>query len=185
MRKNRSTVRELTLAAMLAAVYAVLTMVLPIPQYAGVQIRFAEALTVLPFLFPMATPGLFVGCVIANLLSPYGLLDVLAGSAATLLACLWTKRLKHRVLAPLPAVVCNAAIVGAVIAFAQTGRGGTFWTAYALNALSVGVGELIAGYLLGLPLLRVLSEIPFFRAMIPADRLARMGNRKNRVQVLS
>ena len=67
---SKFSVRDLTLAAMLAAVYAVLTMALPIPQYAGVQIRFAEALTVLPFLFPAATPGLFVGCLIANLLSP-------------------------------------------------------------------------------------------------------------------
>ena len=84
MRKN--SVRDLTLAAMLGAVYAVLTMVLPIPQYAGVQIRLAEALTVLPFLFPAATPGLFVGCLIANLLSPYGPIDVIFGTLATAIA---------------------------------------------------------------------------------------------------
>ena len=182
MRKKRNSVRNMTLAAMLAAVYAVLTMVLPIPQYAGIQIRFAEALTVLPFLFPAATPGLFVGCLIANLLSPYGLLDVLAGSAATLLACLWTRRLKTRWLAPMPAVACNAAIIGAVIAFSQTGMGPAFWPAYALNAVTVGAGELIAGYLLGMPLLRVLTEIPFFREMIPEERLSLMRGRGKQLQ---
>ncbi len=177
MRKN--SVRDLTLAAMLGAVYAVLTMVLPIPQYAGVQIRLAEALTVLPFLFPAATPGLFVGCLIANLLSPYGLLDVVAGSAATLLACMWTQRLKNRWLAPLPAVICNAGIVGAVIAFAQTGIGPAFWPAYALNALSVGVGELIASMILGSMLLTAIPRIPTFRAMIPAGRLALVEEKRN------
>ena len=65
MRKN--TLKELTFAAMLGGAYAALTMLLPIPQYAGVQFRLAEALTLLPFLIPAATPGLFVGCFIANL----------------------------------------------------------------------------------------------------------------------
>ena len=67
---RKFTTRDLTLAAVLAAVYAALTITLPVPQYGAVQIRFAEALTVLPFLFPAATPGLFVGCIIANLFSP-------------------------------------------------------------------------------------------------------------------
>jgi uncharacterized membrane protein len=156
MRKN--SVRDLTLAAMLGAVYAVLTMVLPIPQYAGVQIRLAEALTVLPFLFPAATPGLFVGCLIANLLSPYGLLDVVAGSAATLLACLWTQRVKNRRLAAVPPVVCNAVIVGALIAYFTVLDGGAFWPAYGLNALTVGLGEVVACYALGIPLVSWLSK---------------------------
>ncbi len=168
----KNPTRELTLCAMLGAAYAVLTMVMPIPQYGGVQIRLAEALMVLPFLFPGATPGLFVGCAIANLLSPYGLLDVAAGSMATLLSCLWTARLKNPALAPLPAVVCNAGIVGAVVAFAQTGLGPAFWPAYAFNALSIGVGECIAVAFLGPILLNALPRVPTFRALIPARRLA-------------
>ena len=90
---RRLPIRELALAALIAAVYAVLTLALPIPQYSGVQLRAAEAMTVLPFLFPAATPGLFVGCFIANLFSPYPL-DILCGSAATLIACLLQRR--HR-----------------------------------------------------------------------------------------
>ena len=179
MRKN--SIRELTVCAMLGAIYAVLTMVLPIPQYAGVQVRLAEALTVLPFLFPAATPGLFVGCLIANLLSPYGPLDMVAGSAATLIACLWPPRLQNRWLAPLPAVVCNAVIVGGVIAFAMTGFGPGFWAAYALNALSVGLGELIASYALGSVLLSYLPRLSYFRAMIQPERLALL-EKKQRMQ---
>ena len=160
---SKFSVRDLTLAAMLAAVYAVLTMALPIPQYGGVQIRFAEALTVLPFLFPAATPGLFVGCLIANLLSPYGLLDVVAGSAATLIACLWTQSLRNRWLAPLPPVVCNAVIVGALLGYVGAQEGGVFWTLFALNAFSVGLGEALVTYILGLPLLRWIEKAPALR----------------------
>ena len=160
---SKFSVRDLTLAAMLAAVYAVLTMALPIPQYGGVQIRFAEALTVLPFLFPAATPGLFVGCLIANLLSPYGLLDVVAGSAATLIACLWTQSLRNRWLAPLPPVVCNAVIVGALLGYVGAQEGGVFWTLFALNAFTVGLGEALVTYILGLPLLRWIEKAPALR----------------------
>ena len=137
------------------------------------QIRFAEALTVLPFYFPAATPGLFVGCVIANLFSPYPL-DVLCGSAATLLACLLTQRMPNRFLAPLPPVICNAVIVGAEIAWFVGGFTPAFWPAYGFNAFTVGAGELIACYLLGSLLLVALPRIPVFREMIPAHRLDRV-----------
>ena len=138
MQKSHS-LRDLTLAAILAAVYAVLTITLPIPQYGAVQLRLAEALTVLPFFFPAATPGLFVGCILANLVSPYPL-DIVCGSAATLLAALWTQRMPNRWLAPLPPVLCNAVIVGAEIAWFEGGFTPAFWPAYAFNALTVGLG---------------------------------------------
>ena len=171
---RKFTIRDLTLAAMLAGLYAILTLVLPIPQYHGVQLRVAEAMTVLPFLFPAAVPGLFVGCVIANLASPFPM-DVVFGSAATLMAAVLTQRMPHRYLAPLPPVLCNGLIVGAEVAWIQTGFGDAFWAAYAMNALSVGFGQLVACYVLGLPLLRALPQVPFFRAMIPADRLTRLN----------
>ena len=167
--KNAS-IRTLTLSAVLAALYAALTLFLPIPQYGPLQIRFAEALTLLPFFFPAATPGLFVGCIIANLASPY-ILDVFFGSAATLLACLWTARLNNRWLAPLPPVICNAVIVGAEIAFSTAGTGPAFWPAFAWNALTVGVGELLACGVLGSILLTSLYRSEFCRAMIAPERL--------------
>ena len=170
---KRMTLRELTLAAVIAAVYAGLTLFLPIPQYGQIQVRVAEALTVLPFFFPAATPGLFVGCVIANLFSPF-VLDVLFGSAATLLACLWTGRLRSRWLAPLPPVVCNAAIVGAELTFFEVGASPAFWGAFAFNALTVGAGELLACCVFGGVLLTVLYRTPACREHISPQRLAQV-----------
>ena len=169
---SRFTTRDLTFAAILAAVYAALTVALPIPQYAGIQCRLSEALTVLPFFFPAAAPGLVVGCFIANLFSPYSL-DMVFGTAATLLACLLTQRMPGKRLAPLPPVLCNAVIVGAEVAWYQTGFTAAFWPAYAFNAFTVGVGELLDCYILGSLLIRVLPQISFFRALIPQERLAR------------
>lgn len=170
---RRFKTQDLTLAALIAAVYAVLTVALPIPAYQEVQFRVAEAMTVLPFLFPAATPGLFVGCFIANLFSPYPL-DIVCGSLATLLACLMTQRMPNRWLACLPPVICNAAIVGAEIAWFVTGFGPGFWQAYALNALTVGLGELAACVVLGQLLLSVLPRIPALRPYIPERRLSRV-----------
>ena len=159
---RKFTVRDLSLAAAFAAVYAVLTLVLPIPQYGGVQLRVAEALTVLPFLFPAAIPGLTVGCFLANLLGSPFPVDWIFGTLATLIAAVWTSRVKNRWIAPLPPVICNAVIVGAEIAlfFAESEA---FWPAYALNAFTVGLGELIACYVLGSLLLAALPRISFFK----------------------
>ena len=168
---RRSTVQDLTLAALIAAVYAVLTLALPIPAYSGVQLRVAEAMTVLPFLFPAATPGLVVGCFLVNLFSPYSL-DLIFGTLATLLACLLTQRVPNRWLAPLPPVLCNAVIVGAEIAWYEAGFGPGFWAAYAFNAFTVGVGELIACVVLGQLLLSALPRVPALRPYIPEHRLA-------------
>jgi membrane protein implicated in regulation of membrane protease activity len=68
-------------------------------------------------------------------------------------------RMPNRYLAPLPPVLCNALLVGATIAYAEVGLGAGFWTAYALNALSVGAGELVVCYGLGIPLLSVLDRV--------------------------
>ena len=87
MRKSNS-VRRLAFSALLAAVYAALTMALGFMSYNGLQFRVAEAMCVLPFFFPAATWGLFIGCIIANLLSPAGPLDVVFGSLASLLCAL-------------------------------------------------------------------------------------------------
>jgi len=159
-------VRFLARAAVIAALYVVLTYLAGLMNlaYGPVQFRFSEALTVLPFLFPEAVPGLFVGCVVSNLLSPYGVLDLVVGSAATLLAALWTAKCRSRFLAPLPPVVCNAVLVGAMIAWYEAGAGAGFPAAFAYNALTVGAGEAAVCYALGLPLLKVLRE----RGVAPA-----------------
>ena len=168
--QNKS-IRRLALLALIAAVYAVLTMSLGFMSYGPVQFRVAEALCVLPFLFPYTTWGLVAGCLLANLLSAYGPLDVVFGTLATLLACLAAAALglKNRdslsrsILACLMPVVFNAVIVGALIAFFETDAflSGAFWPAFGMNALSVGFGELVVMLLLGLPLLRWLPRSQF------------------------
>ena len=86
MHKRRFTTQDLTLAAVVAAAYAGLTMLFAGPSYGYAQFRIAEAFCVLPFFFPATAPGLLVGCLVANLLSPYGAVDVICGTAATGLA---------------------------------------------------------------------------------------------------
>ena len=160
------TTRRLTVTALLAAVYAALPIGLGFLSYESVQFRVAEALCVLPFFFPWATWGLFLGCVIANLLSPAGVLDVVFGSLATLLSCFAVaalgrgdrRRWSNCVLACLMPVLFNAVIVGAVITFALTPAlaSSPVWLVFAVNALSVGAGEAAVLFALGLPLLRFL-----------------------------
>ena len=151
------TTRRIAAAGFLAALYAVLTIFLPVPQYGGIQFSAAEAFTVLPFLFPEAIWGLTVGCFIANLFSPF-MLDCVFGTAATLLAALWTSRVKKSWLAPLPPVICNAVIIGAEIAWFAAGEGENFLFAWAWNALTVGLGEAVACYGLGLLLLKAIQN---------------------------
>ena len=133
MSKPRFTTQQMAAAGIIAAIYAALTLLLPIPQYGGIQFRVAEAMTVLPFLFPEAIPGLTVGCFLANLLGSPIPLDWIVGTAATLLAALWTSKLHHRALAPLPPVICNMVLVGAEIAWFSTQEGAAFWPAFAFN----------------------------------------------------
>lgn len=158
MKKTRFSTRRLALAGLIAAVYTAATLILPIPQYLGVQFRLAEAMTVLPFLFPEAIPGLAVGCFLANLLGSPIMLDWIFGTLATVLAALWTRKMPNLWLAALPPVVCNAVIVGAEIAWFTVQQGGAFWPAYGLSALTVGLGEAAACYLLGVPLARLLGK---------------------------
>ena len=167
------SVRDLTLAALVAALYAVLSYFGGIfgLTYGPIQCRFAEALCVLPFLFPAAVPGLFVGCLITNLMSTVGALDIVFGSLATLLAALWTARMPRRWLATLPPVVCNGIIIGAMIAWYETGFGPGFWQMFAFHGITVALGEVVACCGLGTLLLSALTNIPAIRERIPASRL--------------
>lgn len=92
MSHSRFSTHQLALAGIIAGIYAGLTLLLPIPQYLGVQFRIAEAMTVLPFLCPAAIPGLTIGCFLANLLGSPMVMDWVFGTVATLLAALWTSR---------------------------------------------------------------------------------------------
>ena len=163
----KSTIQNLTFAAIIAAAYAALTMLLPGPSYGYTQLRIAEALTVLPFLFPSCAPGLAVGCLIANLLSPYGPIDMICGTAATALAAFLSIKMPNKWLAPLPPVLCNTVIVGGMLAWYQAGGfNEKFWAAFTLTGPGVALGEIFACYILGMLLLVTLPKINYFRKMM-------------------
>lgn len=156
----KKAIKFISRAALVGAIYAVLTLALYPISFGAVQFRLSEALTLLPLLIPEAIPGLFVGCIVANLLSPnIVVLDVVFGSLATLIAAVLTSRVKSVWLAPLPPVICNALIVGAVIAYSEVGAGAGFWAAYLFNMASVGFGELVVCYALGVPLILALRRV--------------------------
>lgn len=170
---RKFTTRDLTLAALVAALYAVLGYFGDIfgLTFGAVQVRFAEALTVLPFLFPAAAPGLAIGCFITNLLSPYGPVDIIFGTLATAIAAWLTMKMPRWYLAAIPPIVVNMIILPPMWAWSEVGAVNTaFWAACGFNAVTFIVGEILACYVLGTILLKVLPRINYFKYMIPARR---------------
>ncbi len=150
---NRNT-RFVIEAAMIAGIYTALTLALAPFSYGIMQVRVSEALTILPIFTPAAVPGLFVGCVLSNLLSPYGLLDLICGSAATLIAAVLSRKLRSKPrLVPLPPVLANGIIIGGMLYFAYGVP-----VPLPLCILWVSLGELLSCYCLGWPLMRWLNH---------------------------
>ena len=142
--------RFITEAAIIAALYAALTIIIP-GGSGQIQIRFSEALTVLAFFTPAAIPGLFAGCLIANFFVGAGPYDIIFGSLATLLAAYLTYKMPKKFLAPLPPVIINAMVVAIILKFAVN--------APLLPTMGfVALGEIIACYIIGYPLLLVLEK---------------------------
>ena len=153
MLKPSFSLRNLTLAAAIAALYAALTLLFASVSYGPVQFRISEAFTVLPVLFSSAVPGLTLGCLLANLLGSATPWDVVFGTLATLLAALLTRRLRRNIwLAAAAPVVCNAVIIGLVLHF-------TLADALLFPTMAtVGLGEAAVVYALGVPLLLALQR---------------------------
>ena len=150
--KNIST---MTQAAMIAAIYVVLTYVFAPFSFGEVQVRIAESLTILPLFTQAAIPGLFIGCLIGNILGGAILPDIIFGSLATLLGAVFTYRLrnKNKFLAPLPPIAANTVIVPFVLRF---GYGVAL--PIPLMMLTVGIGELASCGVLGMVLYYALNK---------------------------
>ncbi len=148
----------LSQAAMIAALYVVLTLLanaLGLANYA-IQVRFSEALTILPFFTPAAIPGLTIGCLLSNILTGCAPLDIFFGTLATLIGALGTYALRRfEWLAPLPPILANTIIVPWVLRFAYD-----IPDAIPYLMATVGAGELISCGLIGMLLLRSLKQIP-------------------------
>ena len=145
-------IRFIVTAAVIAALYAAVTLAFAPFSYGYGQLRFSEILTVLPYFTPAAVPGLFVGCMLGNLGSTLGPIDVLAGSGATLLAAFLSRKMPSKWLVPLPPVVCNGVIVGAELHFLLKAP-------LLLAMVSVAAGEAIVCYAGGIPFMLALQKI--------------------------
>ena len=155
MKAVSGNTRTLVRAALIAALYTVLTLLLQPLSYGEVQIRFSEALTLLPILLPEAVPALAVGCLLANILGGCTIFDIVFGTLATLLAALCTRRLRDRFwLAALMPVLFNGVIVGAVVHYCYAPV-----FPLPLSMLSVAAGEAVACLIVGPLLVRVMQRI--------------------------
>lgn len=159
-------VLTLTQAAMIAALYVVLTFIanaFGLANYA-IQVRFSEALTILPYFSPIAIPGLFIGCLISNILTGCMPLDVVFGSIATLIGAIGTYKLrKFKWLAPLFPILSNTVIVPFVLAYVYQFEGSVPYF-----MLTVGIGEFISCGILGMLLLFSLER--YRHILFKADR---------------
>lgn len=145
-------VKFIVQAGIIGAIYAVLTIIFAPISYGQIQVRISEALTILPFFTPAAVPGLFIGCLVANLYGGLGIIDIVFGSLATLLAAYlaYTVR-KYKFIVPLPAVIINGIVVGIILNV-------LYDLPLIASMLWVGLGQAIACYGLGLPLLLALEK---------------------------
>ena len=142
-------------AALIAALYVVLTMVFAPFSFREIQVRVSEALTILPAFTPAAVPGLFIGCLLANLLGGAAVPDVIFGSLATLIGAFftWKLRNKHPFLAPVPPILSNMLIIPFVLRYAYGVP-----MAIPFMMLTVGFGEVLSCGVLGMLLYYALKK---------------------------
>lgn len=138
-------------AGLIASIYIVLCIALQPISYGVIQLRVAEALTVLPILYREAIPAVFIGVLLANVFGGLGIADIVVGSLTSLVAAYLTYLLRDTVLAYLPPIVLNAIIISiylhALLNF-------PYWA----TALSIGISQTIVVFALGYPLVRFLRK---------------------------
>lgn len=144
-------VRGIVRGALVAAVYVAVSYALAPVSFGPLQFRAAEGLTLLPMVFPEAVPGLFVGCLVANLIGPYGLPDVVFGSLITLGAAILTRVFRRSPVAYVSPIALNAIFVSAYLTFLTK-------VPYWALVLSIGASETISVLAIGVPLLKLMSR---------------------------
>jgi len=138
-------------AALIGAIYAVVTIAFAPISYGQIQIRISEALTILPFFTPAAIPGLFVGCILANIYGGQGMIDIVFGSMATLMAAFLSYKMPKRWMVPIPPIVVNGIVVGFILNY-------LYQLPLVITMGWVALGQIIACYGLGYPLMLVLEK---------------------------
>lgn len=162
--KHNHAVSYLTRGAMIAALYVALTYLSAIfgLSSGAIQFRLSEALTILPILMPEAIPGLFVGCILSNILTGCALWDIIFGSVATLIGCIGTRLLKNiprkfKWFATLPPILSNAVIVPFVLIYTYGSP-----DSYIFLSATVALGEIVCAGVLGSLLYFSLSKHSLF-----------------------
>lgn len=153
--KQKSTL-FLTQAAMIAAVYVVLTLIMAMAGLSSgaIQIRLSEALCVLPYFTSAAIPGLTVGCLLANILISGSIYDILFGTLATLIGAIGSYLLRqYKWLVPLPPIAANTIILPFVLSWSGMSSEGI-----PFMMLTIGIGEIISCGLFGILLLYTLEK---------------------------
>lgn len=166
-------IRTMTIIAMIAAIYTVVSIALAPISYGNIQVRIAEALTLLPVIFAPAIGGVTLGCALTNLIGVFmganilGFVDVFVGTLATFLAAVCSYKLRNirwknvPILSALMPVLFNALFIGLELAFVFF-PGDAFWMGFGLSALEVGFGELLSCFVLGIPLIVMLKKTKIF-----------------------
>ena len=147
MKFNNITVRKIVMTGLIAALYAVATVALPFASYNAIQFRFSEVLTLMAFIDPAYIPGLVLGCIIANLFSPLGIVDVVVGTTATFISVFLISKTKRLFIATLWPAIFNSVIIGAELYFISHQP---FW----LSSFQVGIGEFVVVTCIGYPLFK-------------------------------
>ena len=154
MKKHSLKTEYVVFAAMIAAIYVVLCYLFQPISFSYIQVRIAEALTVLPYFTPAAIPGVTIGCFLSNLLTGCDVLDIVFGTLATFIGAVVSYKLrKHKFLVPIPPIVANTIIVPWVLRFAY---GEALPIPFMM--LTVGIGEVISVGVIGMVLLFALNK---------------------------
>lgn len=138
-------------AALISALYVVLCLVFQPISFGPIQIRIAEAFTLLPYLDPAFIPGLYVGALLANIIGGLGAWDIWLGSLFTLIAAIITWKMPNKYLTPLPPILINAFGVSLYVA-------PLYNFPYFLSVIWIAIGEAIATFLIGLPILKLFEK---------------------------
>ena len=162
---KKITSRQIALNGLVAGLYAAVTILTASFAYGNIQFRIAEALCPLVALEPSLTIGLTLGCLIANLFSTVSALDIIVGTAATLLACLLTRFIKKTWALPLPTILCNMLMVGAMLSWLYM-PSEQFWYGLLVFGGEVGAGEAAVLYVLGIPLYYAMKKTNFLEKLL-------------------
>ena len=169
MKKMKKGTAYTVQAALIAAIYAALTYAVAPLSFGATQFRISEALTVLPVFTPAAIPGLAIGCIFANIGSPYGPIDILLGTVATVLAALATRLTRNIKIKNIPLLsfifptVFNGIIIGAEIMMFTPGQAGI--VGFFNSASGVALGEIVVCYTLGFLLYIGLEKSKVFKKL--------------------